>query len=226
MIIPFRNRHRETLLLTHLKWLSLITLILLIISYFYLDRTLAQYFEYPPALLYTFASFLTNLIEPKVHYFTWPLIFFFFCFILKKPQMGNRFLLFVVAIPVANLIGAILKIIIGRARPEVFLSKGFFGFECFTHANAFLSFPSGHAITIGALMGAIACFYPRYSYLFLILSFLLAFTRVILDYHYLSDIIGSIFIGAVIAQWVYTLMQRSTSSNKRSSHGTSFSTRS
>ncbi len=207
MIIPFNKNFKETRFLNQWIPFSAISLIAIVISYFLFDIPLATYFKNIAPASASFADFWTDLIDPKLQYFIWPILYFLFFFIWRRKYLANRFLLIWISIALTNAVIELLKRILGRARPELLWSHQIFGFQFFENQNTDFSFPSGHACTIGALMGAIACFYPKHSYTCLSIALVLAFTRVILSFHYLSDIIAGVAIGILISQWVYRVMK-------------------
>jgi len=208
MIIRFPQKTRETFFLHHAKGVLFLSVFTITMSYFFIDIPLANYFEHWPHTWKLPVLWLTDLIDPKENYLVWPILFFFLRFIMKQESWGNRSLLLAISIPMANLVTEFMKHIFGRARPELLFTQGIFGFTFFEWANSFLSFPSGHACTIGAICGAFAGFWPHRLLPLLFFSLLLAFTRVILTMHFLSDVIGGLTIGLLISQWVYLEMKR------------------
>lgn len=209
MIIRFPKKQSDTFLLDHIKATLLWTFPLLIFCYFFIDLSLAKFFaSMASPLLKTTAQALTHLIDPKFQVFLWPVLYFFLRFIYKKESLGHWCLLFLTSIAIANVFTEILKKVIGRARPSAFFSLGQYGLTFFSTSDLYSSFPSGHACTIGAICGVLACRYPRCWIPLLALSFLLASTRVILNFHYLSDIIAGSILGFLVAQWIYKLMKK------------------
>jgi membrane-associated phospholipid phosphatase len=219
MIVRFPKKIRETFFLDHIKVASIVTFFIALSCYLFVDIPLAKYFEHS---LQISAKVLTQLIDPKYQLFAWPILFFFFRFIYKKEILGNRCLLMLISISMANLFIEILKILFGRARPELLFSHGQYGLIFFNFSNLFASFPSGHACTIGAICGAFTCFYPRLWLPSLLLSLILAFTRVILTLHFLSDIIVGLIVGLLTAQWIYKVMKKEHISFSRRFYGTPF----
>ncbi len=203
MIIPFRKRSHKTKILSHAGMGALITFGLVFISYFFIDRSLAQFLVHLPISMYLCSAALTHLIDPKVCYIVWPLLYFIMRCVAKKPKIAQAILIFIIAIPLADVASGIIKWVCGRPRPELFLSKGLYGFDFFRLQNLFQSFPSGHATTSGVIGGIFSCFKPHWTFPILGASFLLALTRVFLGMHFLSDIIAGVFLGALIGQWVY-----------------------
>ncbi len=96
----------------------------------------------------------------------------------------------------------ILKIILGRARPEHGSEFTFFSF-----AFRYNSFPSGHSAD--AFISGVFLFYllkhSKYSacrFLPLIYAFLIAISRVFLSSHYPSDVAAGMVIG-ILGAWFY-----------------------
>lgn len=207
MIIPFSKKLKETCLLNRAVPICIIAIAASIISYCFIDIPLAIYCKGITPGWASVAQFGTDLIDPRPEYIIWATLYFFCFFFWRKKALANKFLLLAISVPLANAIVEVLKRLFGRARPELLFSQNLFGFDFFAAHNPEFSFPSGHACTAGVVMGALACFYPKHSYLLLIIAFLLAFTRVLLNYHYLSDILIGTMIGLLTSQWVYRTMK-------------------
>lgn len=99
------------------------------------------------------------------------------------------------SVGMSGLIVAIVKRLIGRARPVHFDELGAFAFEPLSNAS-YASFPSGHSTTAGALFAAIAIFFPALRVPALILGIWLGFTRILVGAHYPSDVIAGLAFGA------------------------------
>ncbi|MBU4467067.1 phosphatase PAP2 family protein [Patescibacteria group bacterium] len=70
------------------------------------------------------------------------------------------------------------------------------------------SFPSGHATVFFAASAAIFCYDKRLGILFFIISLLMNISRVIVGVHYLSDIIGGLVLGSLVAFSIYRLVEK------------------
>src|SRR6185437_4617967 len=66
------------------------------------------------------------------------------------------------------------------------------------HANAW-SFPSGHSVTVAALAVALYAIYPPAWPAYALLALAVMASRIILDQHYLSDVIAGFYIGIAFA---------------------------
>ena len=106
-------------------------------------------------------------------------------------------------IALSGLLVDVLKVMFGRARPDLWFSDGFYGFLPFGSSGGggwlYRSFPSGHAATAFSLAAALGCFFPRARWgIFLFLATPIALSRIAVSVHYLSDIVA----GGVIGVWV------------------------
>ena len=181
-------------------------LLIIVLSYLYLDRPLAYAArDFPPAAHELF-EILQLFCDTTVNLTLWFSTFFFVQAFTKKNETAQHLLLIGTPVAVANLFSFFIKIFVSRARPELFFNESLYGFFFFKSGFLYESFPSGHAVTIGAVVGALACLFPRYRALLFILAFILAFSRVVTGFHFLSDVFGGLFLGIVIAQWcIYKL---------------------
>ena len=115
----------------------------------------------------------------------------------------RRWIEYAVAMAVAGLgagiLGQLVKLVVGRTRPEVWLGP-------FHHAGvAASSFPSGHTVGAFALAGVLALLSP--SITLRVLAILLAagigLSRVLAFRHWPSDVIASAAAGLIVA-WIVT----------------------
>lgn len=110
------------------------------------------------------------------------------------------------AVALSGLFVNVVKVLFGRARPRLFEEVGAWSFDPFTLGYLHASFPSGHATTVGALIGILMIWYPRWSLLFVELGLFLAATRIAALAHYPSDVLTGFTIGLffsiVIARWL------------------------
>ncbi len=112
------------------------------------------------------------------------------------------------AVAASGLFADILKPMAGRLRPEVLLSRNLYGFTGIgAHADHW-SFPSGHSVTAGALAFALAILYPRLRAVWIAAAASIAFSRIALDRHYLSDVLAGLYIGVTFA-WAIAVGMRS-----------------
>ena len=112
------------------------------------------------------------------------------------------------AIVLGNLITSSLKTVFGRARP--FQNEGALDFRPFSGNT---SFPSGHATTAFAFVTPWLLYYPNaFTPGLIVLGAGTAFTRMITDNHWLTDIVAGSAIGFTTA---YLLTRRHQDENRR-----------
>ncbi|MCL2430153.1 MAG: phosphatase PAP2 family protein, partial [Alphaproteobacteria bacterium] len=105
-----------------------------------------------------------------------------------------------VNVAVSGIAADIIKVIVARARPKLFLSHGAFGFEWFRWGSDHWSFPSGHSATATALALSLTTIWPRLSAAWWTAALLICASRVIIGAHYPSDVLGGFYL-ALLTWW-------------------------
>lgn len=97
----------------------------------------------------------------------------------------------------------LLKLSIGRARPDLLLFEGTAGFFGFQTERLYHSMPSGHAAAVTAGAGVLFAMYKNLEAraLIAVLAFAIIAGRVLLTEHYPSDVIAGFWLGAIIISW-------------------------
>jgi undecaprenyl-diphosphatase len=108
-------------------------------------------------------------------------------------RLGFLFL----AVGVPGLFVAILKRLIGRARPFVVEDGGTLVFMPLIWRPEYASIPSGHGTTAFATAIAIGALWPRARAIMWVYALLIALSRVVVSAHYPSDVIASSVFGIV-----------------------------
>lgn len=198
----------DTFFLRHIGWTCAIAITLIVLSYFFFDVDIALLFHeiWPTEsiLLHLF----NELSNPNPQVLFWPVIFFVVRYIYNNKTAGEKILTIMLSVCVSNAISIPMKMLLGRARPALLFSENVYSFDIFSAYTLHLSFPSGHAITIASVMGALACYYPRYSIHLLCLALIMGSARVMATAHYLSDVFAGVFLGILISQWVFSRIQK------------------
>ena len=104
-----------------------------------------------------------------------------------------------IAVGGSGIVVNIIKSIVGRARPRLFDTTGGFGFDPFVVNAVYASFPSGHSTTWGAIAMVGAIVFPRWRWPIVVVTALLASTRVVVGAHYPSDVVAGFLLGAAFA---------------------------
>lgn len=100
------------------------------------------------------------------------------------------------AIAVPGLFAAIIKRLIGRARPFVAGEDAWTSLFLVWRSD-YASFPSGHATTAFAAAVAIGALWPRLRLLMFSYAILIAVSRIIVTVHHPSDVIAGAITGAI-----------------------------
>lgn len=108
----------------------------------------------------------------------------------------------------SSLVCGLLKINLGRARPDKLFSQDLYGFYGFSLNSDFWSFPSGHAATIMSVVFSLSILFPKWSYRFISFGVLIVATRLILTCHYLSDVLVSMYLSLLIVGVLNNYRQR------------------
>lgn len=103
----------------------------------------------------------------------------------------------------SGLTADLAKFIAGRARPNLYFTEHLQGFAFFQLEKAWTSFPSGHSATALSVAMLIGTLYPRWRISSLFAGFMVAFSRIFLAQHYISDVIAGSFLGMVSTVLLY-----------------------
>lgn len=173
----------------------LLMMLILVLSYLYLDKPIAIYFHQLD-LRHSFhiLSMLTVLGKWQIYV----LLFFLMAaageyFKIESLWRHRLWFLFLCAF-VPNLICLVLKICLGRARPDLFFESQLYGFYWFKFQKNYWSFPSGHTTTIMSMAAGFSILWPRYLIYFFIFGLMIVSTRVLLYHHYLSDVLSAFYL--------------------------------
>lgn len=111
--------------------------------------------------------------------------------------LAVRFGFLFLAIGLPGLFVAIVKRLIGRARPYVDGPDNPFTFRLFVWRPEYASMPSGHATTAAAAAIAIGAIWPNSRGVMWLYAFIIMFSRVVVLAHHPSDVIAGALVGIV-----------------------------
>ena len=193
--------------LKRFAWFSLGCIIAFLIAYEAIDVPLARALQSIDPATRTIFGLITKLGEGGVYLV--PLGLAFLWAWRKGDQLWATRAGFVfVAIAVPGILADIAKPVFARARPVLLFRENLYGFTWGSpHANAW-SFPSGHSITVTALAIALYAIYPGAWPAYAVLALAVMASRIILNAHYLSDVIAGFYIGAAFALAFLAAAQR------------------
>ncbi len=186
--------------------LILLAVILSGLSYFFLDPLIAERVSVFPLEYRGYLKKISFLLSPPFHLFFWPLLFCLIRYRTKSSFWSKRlFHLVVSQVLSVGVIRTLAKVFLGRARPEIYLSDQIYGFFGFSLDHHYQAFPSGHAVAIFTLIASASTAFPKSGVYLYPIGFILALSRVLLNYHFLSDVLAGACIG-IVASKTTTLM--------------------
>ena len=119
----------------------------------------------------------------------------------RRVDWARIFLAMILACAIAGLAGRVVKMAAGRARPSV---KTEIVWKGPTLQSNYHAFPSGHTAATTAFFGVLWFKRRRLALTLLPIPLLIAFSRIYLNAHYLSDVVGGAIVGTGSAWFVVT----------------------
>ena len=122
-----------------------------------------------------------------------------FAYWRRSKKWMRIFATMILACALAGAAARVIKISTGRTRPSVQTETEWKGPRFSSRYNAF---PSGHTAASTAFFAALALTSWRIGLAFLVIPLLIAFSRMYLAAHHLSDVVGATLIGLLAAYLV------------------------
>jgi undecaprenyl-diphosphatase len=119
------------------------------------------------------------------------------------PTLRAKAIIIVAAVIGTGVTVMILKVIVGRPRPYT----GEIAFSPFTFGSAHASWPSGHTTSAFAFAVALGMAFPKLRWPMLVVAVLAGFSRMVLNKHYLGDVIMGATIGTLGAVLIYNWLR-------------------
>jgi len=120
-------------------------------------------------------------------------------------QFGQAAYVFL-SVATAGIAVNIIKVLVGRARPIELERLGAWHFDLLSFGYDYASFPSGHSATVGAVVGILIVWFPRWSIVIVEFGLFFAATRIAALAHYPSDVVTGFTVGVfsavVVARWL------------------------
>ena len=198
------------------KWIacSVLTVVLVVISYLWIDR--------PVALLAHDAHRLVISGLPRqIPVVAAPLagmvlLVLAMRALMRRPLTRPYVVLLLCALSffVAEGLQVYLKKAFGRTWPESwmgpnisFIRDGVYGFNPFHGGPVYTSFPSGHTAVLCAVVAVLWVCYPKFRPLYVVCVLVTAVSLIASNFHFVSDVIAGIFLGTSIG-WITMAMWR------------------
>jgi membrane-associated phospholipid phosphatase len=114
----------------------------------------------------------------------------------RRTNLIARALIFTGLVQISTIeAGSFLKGVFGRLRPYQLLEHNDWSHVWFAGGN---SFPSGHVAFFWGLFLPLAYLYPKYRVPLLVLPVFIGFARIDENVHFLSDVLGSVALAAIV----------------------------
>jgi lipid A 4'-phosphatase len=187
----------------------------------FLDRPIARTFHDADPTVVAIFQFITQFGLGKGYLIASALAFFGLGAAaagVQDPALSRRlalnayralFVFLVVA--VSGLLADLLKVVFGRARPKLLFAGDVYGFSWGATQADHWSLPSGHATTAAALATAFSLLWPRGITAYWLAALLVMASRIVIDAHYLSDVIAGAALGAIVAWTIWRSFPRLSS---------------
>jgi membrane-associated phospholipid phosphatase len=200
------------------KWVltSLVILVGVLVAFAFADETITRTLTAWPRNIRRFFKWYTRWGEADWNLIPALLVWLTAVIVVRFPigymwrwavrALGRIGLIILVGAALPGLTAALLKRLIGRARPPHLDELGTLGFEPFSWVDAsFQSFPSGHATSAFAFATVlVAVFGRRVAVIAYIYAVLIAISRIVVEAHYATDVIAAAYLGtfgAVYSLW-------------------------
>lgn len=124
-------------------------------------------------------------------------------FVTHNRRLENRAWFLWLCVVVPYFICIVVKISLGRARPELWFLENLYGFYGPHKSSLYWSFPSGHTTTIMGLMFGFCALFPRYCLAFIVFGIMVAGSRILLTEHYVSDVLFAGYLALIEVGLLY-----------------------
>ncbi len=200
----------ERLLAIMIKpWVVILYMGLIMLSFLYLDRPIAYYFhDLNFRTTIPILNWLTKLGLGGLYFFPLFILALFFRYIRRNKDLERRVWFLWLCVLVPSLICVVLKILVGRARPDLLFSDHLYGFHGMKTQAPFWSFPSGHTTTVMGFVFGLSILLPRYCYALIAAGLVVVSSRILLTHHYLSDVMIASYLALVEVGLLHWWLQR------------------
>ncbi len=188
-----------------------VALILSLAAWYYIDIPIAHSLHSlsHKSELYRAAALVTRLGDPiywtiGVGVLLVPAGLLYYC--QRQSGLAKNLFFFLVAMALAMAVSTGLKSLLGRYRPEMLFKYNLYGFHFLSTKFSAHSMPSGHTTRAFAAAVGLSIIFRRLTLLFVALAILVGASRLVLQMHYLSDVLCGALIGTLVPLWVKALL--------------------
>ena len=191
------------------SWVVFVCILLMFISFFYLDKPIAYFFHNLDLRAnLPFLNFVANLGSGNFYIGPMFLLGLVFRYIYREKTWEIRTWFMLLSVLIPTIICLILKIFVGRARPDLLFSDNLYGLYGFNMKDPYWSLPSGHTTNIMGFVFGLCALFPRYCYAFIISGLIIVSSRVLLTHHYFTDILMASYLALLEIAFLLWYLRR------------------
>lgn len=184
------------------KWLYIVILVSILLSFLYDKRIALLIIHNRVNLVDGFMIWLTNLLTTITIFLLMTTLF------LWEEKKREWIIPLWLSIGITAAVTIFIKIIVSRARPFEALMLPLIQGAKYTFAAWNTSFPSLHTAAAFSLVPILDKEFPKLKWFWVILALLIAFSRLYIGVHYLSDVLAGCLIGLLIGFGVLHLEKK------------------
>lgn len=194
--------------MTRLLYIVLVGVLFISASIAWIDEPLARWINENQAAWVVEIGNVLDALGKSL----WLLVFSALATLLTWKNMRVRayqFAALFAGVAISGILANIVKIVVCRPRPPLFIEQGITQWDMLGFNIEYLwnSFPSGHATTgiVIAIWGA--AIQPRLRWLFWTLGISILLGRLMLNAHYLGDVLAGALLGAVVTMGILNVLR-------------------
>lgn len=200
-------------------WVVIAYLFGVVFSFVFIDKPLAEYLlKLSPSRIAPWLNVFTHIGLGVIYLLGLFTAALFFRYLYKNRLLEMQAWFLWVSVLFCSSICLVLKIFLGRARPDMWFGWHIYGFHGFHTDSIYWSFPSGHTATIMSVVFGLAVLFPRYGIWAMLFGLLVAISRILLIQHYLSDVLMAAWIALVSVGLVRWVFQKKVQPNSKAQH--------
>ena len=203
---------------------SLAVIAACIVGYEFLDIPVARFFSSHKGNLTAVFEYITELGKSLPYLIASAAAFVWFGFLRKNRFRAAAAAFIFASVALSGIANDLIKFLVGRSRPDLLLTRQIYWFKPFTIQYSYNSFPSGHANTAAALFYSLYLIRDRYRYICLAMALLIILSRVIVEAHFLSDVLFGAYLGVLVTSLLKTAFEKKGLQLKESADGEDFPT--
>lgn len=159
------------------------------------DQSIAHRLQFIDPAVRRAAALLTRAGDATFYLLAAAAAALFYRFARPDPRRFRAAMFAFTSIAVSGVLVNLLKVALGRVRPGGPFELVVGSFLGPTLADYARSFPSGHATTLGAVAAVTALLAPRLLVPMALLAVAVAISRLLVGYHFASDVIAGLLLG-------------------------------